>query len=158
MGCWSISDFFAKIVVKILPESVTGSSATYQYVMANIFFMLLTMVLVLTLNAFYTDLVLKYQVSGAVLQGIVNAVSQNLDYLFKSQSNYMVQNFRYVVKAADYYVSPLYGYVGTLVEKADLDEVDNTALKKYGTWFLQILTLFFLTNLLIFVWSHVAKI
>ncbi len=158
MGCWSISDFFAKIVVKILPESATGSSATYQYVMANILFMLLTMVLVLTLNAFYTDLVLKYQVSGAVLQGIVNAVSQNLDYLFKSQSNYMVQNFRYVVKAADYYVSPLYGYVGTIVEKADLAEVDNTALKKYGTWFLQILTLFFLTNLLVFVWSHVAKI
>ncbi len=158
MGCWSISDFFAMMRVRILPETAFLLSATSQYIMVNVFSMLLIMVLSLSLTVLYTNLVLKYQVSGAVLKGITNAVSQNMNYLFESQTEYMIQNFRYVVRAADYYVSPIHGYLQTLIGKANLDEVDNTAQKKYATWFLEVLMLFLVSNILFFVWSRVAKI
>lgn len=158
MGCWKISDIFTGVRLWILPETEMWSSATSQYILVNIFSMLLVMVLVLTLTVLYTHVVLSYEVSSSVLRGITNAVSQEMNYLFKSQTEYMIQNFRYVVKAADYYVSPVHGYVRTLVEKADLDAIDNGDQRKYATWFVEILLLFLISNWLFFVWSRVAKL
>lgn len=157
MVCWSITENLRGIFYTLVPEIETWSSAANQYVIMNVFTMLWTWILVIILAVFYTHILLSSQVNSSVLGGISVAVNQELHYLFNSQSTYIRQNFRHVVKAADYYVSPVYGYLQTLIGKADLDS-DSYSSMKYVTWFLEILLFFVTVKLLILVWSLVGKL
>ena len=157
MGCWNISDSLRAIAFTLVPEIETWSSAANQYIIMNVFTMLWTWILAIILIVFYTHTVLSSQVNSSVLGGISVAVNQELHYLFNSQSTYIRQNFRHVVKAADYYVSPVYGYLQTLIGKADLDS-DSYSSMKYVTWFLEILLFLVTVKLLILVWSLVGKL
>ena len=110
--------------------------------------MLWILVLVTVTTYVQLHLVLRYEMSSRVLAGITSAVFNEVKATFSAHRDYIKGNFRYMVKATDYYISPVHGYLQSLIEQADLDAIVESDGNRYAVWFVEILALFLLTSMM----------